>query len=111
MPLNDVSLGLVGILECHVCNSLLKDLKTQTSEVGSFHGFRAPCRWDLFSECVVWHHIQLRNLQRRLPNVRSWVKNVSICCSLCSRCRSVLLLKVKMAFGPMILSLSIKNHS
>lgn len=111
MPLNDVPLGLDGILEFRVCNSLLEDLKAQTSEVGSFHVFSAPCRWDLFSECVVWCHIQLRNFQRRLPSVRFWVRNLSICCSLCSRCRSALLLKVKMAFGPMILSLSIKNHS
>lgn len=66
MPQKYVSLGLAGILECSEHSSFFKDLQAQTSEVGSFYSLSGLCRWDLLSGCVLWHHIQLRNVQRRL---------------------------------------------
>lgn len=44
VPLNCVSLGLAGILECSEHSSFLKDLKTQTAEVHSFCSLSGSCR-------------------------------------------------------------------
>lgn len=58
--------GAGGIVECNEHGSFLKDPKAQTAEGGSLCSLSGPCRGDPFPGCALWHHIRLRNLQKRL---------------------------------------------
>lgn len=65
MPLKYVPLGLAGI-EGSKHSPFLEDLKVPTAEIDSFYKLNEPCEWPPFYGCALWHHIQLRNLQKRL---------------------------------------------
>ena len=66
MALKYVSLGQPGFLECNECSSFFQGPEAQTEEVRSVYSLSGPCGWDLLSGYVLWHHVQPRNVQRRL---------------------------------------------
>lgn len=58
--------GRPGFLSAVNIALSFKDPKAQTAEVSSVYSLSGPCGWDLLSGCVLWHHVQPRNVQRRL---------------------------------------------
>ena len=58
--------GRPGFLSAVNIALSFKDPKAQTAEVSSVYSLSGPCGWDLLSRCVLWHHVQPRNVQRRL---------------------------------------------
>lgn len=65
MPLKYVSLGQARFVECNEHSSFFQG-PAGSDWRSSVYSLRGPCGWDLLSGCVLWHHVQPRNVQRRL---------------------------------------------